>query len=51
VNIGEGWYHLDCTPRKDGSTFFYLTDAELAAYSDSHNGTHNFDHSLYPDIQ
>lgn len=51
VNIGEGWYHLDCTPRKDGSTFFYLTDAELAEYSDSHNGTHKFDHSLYPEIE
>lgn len=51
VNIGEGWYHLDCTPRKDGSTFFYLTDAELEAYSSTHNGTHNFDHSLYPEIQ
>ena len=51
VNIGEGWYHYDCTPRKDGSKFFYLTDAELAEYSDSHNGTHKFDHSLYPEIQ
>lgn len=51
VNIGEGWYHLDCTPRKDGSTFFYLTDKQLEEYSSTHNGTHNFDHSLYPEIQ
>lgn len=51
VNIGEGWYHLDCTPRKDGSKFFYLTDEELAKYSDANNGTHVFDHSLYPEIQ
>lgn len=51
VNIGEGWYHYDCTPRKDGSKFFYLTDAELAEYSDANNGTHKFDPSLYPEIQ
>lgn len=53
VNIGEGWYHYDCTPRKDRRDFFYLTDAELQEYSDSHEGygTHVFDHSLYPEIQ
>lgn len=51
VNIGEGWYHYDVTPRKDGSTFFYITDKELAKYSDSHNGTHKFNHDLYPEIQ
>lgn len=49
VNIGEGWYHFDCTPRKDVSTFFYLTDAELEAYSSTHNGTHVYDKSLYPE--
>ena len=51
VNIGEGWYHFDCTPRKDGSTFFYLTDAELEAYSSTHNGTHVYDKSLYPEVE
>ncbi len=51
VNIGEGWYHFDCTPRKDGSTFFYLTDEELEAYSSTHNGTHVYDKSLYPEVE
>ncbi len=51
VNIGEGWYHYDVTPRKDGSKFFYLTDAELREYSDNHNYTHRYDESLYPEIQ
>ncbi len=53
VNIGEGWYHYDCTPRKDRRDFFYLTDAELMEYSDSHEGygTHVYDPSLYPHIE
>ena len=50
VDIGEGWHHLDTTPRKDGSRFFYLTDAELMAYSDTHNGTHHYDREQYPKI-
>lgn len=51
VNIGEGWYHYDVTPRKDGSTFFYITDAKMHEYSDNHNYTHRYDESLYPEIQ
>lgn len=53
VNIGEGWYHYDPTPRKDRRDFFYLTDEELMAYSDSHSGygTHVYDPSLYPKIE
>ncbi len=51
VDIGEGWHHLDTTPRKDGSRFFYLTDSELMAYSDAHNGTHHYDREQYPEIQ
>lgn len=51
VNIGDGWYHFDTTRRSDGSTFFYLTDEELMEYSDAHGGTHNYDASLYPDIE
>ena len=50
VDIGEGWYHFDTCRRADGSTFFYKTDAEIKAYSDAHNGTHNYDRSLYPTI-
>ena len=51
INIGDGWYHFDACRRYDGSTFFYVTDAELKAYSDKHNGTHEYDASLYPEIQ
>lgn len=56
VDIGEGWRHFDTCRRADGSTFFYLTDAELMAYSDTHtgtdypDGTHHYDRSLYPEI-
>lgn len=36
INLGDGWYHFDATPRKGGGNFFMLTDAELAAYSTKH---------------
>lgn len=51
VNIGEGWYHYDTCPRKDRAVFCYVTDAELMEYSNSHNGTHNYDSTIYTDIQ
>lgn len=50
IDIGEGWRHFDTCRRKDGSTFFYKTDAEIKEYSDAHNGTHNYDRELYPEI-
>lgn len=50
IDVGEGWYHFDTARRADGTTFFYKTDAELMAYSDTHNGSHNYDRSLYPPI-
>ena len=50
VNLGDGWYHVDCTPRAGtGDNFFMLTDAELEAYSSAHNNCHIFDSSLYPE--
>lgn len=51
VDLGEGWYHFDSTPRKDKSEFFLLTDAELEKYSSSHKNTHIYDKSKYPEIQ
>ena len=51
IDIGEGWYHFDATRRADGTTFFYVSDEELMAYSNSHNGSHNYDPSQYPEIQ
>ena len=50
INLGDGWYHLDATPRKGtGDNFFMVTDAELEAYSTAHNNSHIFDPSLYPE--
>ncbi|MCR5053861.1 MAG: DUF5011 domain-containing protein [Lachnospiraceae bacterium] len=51
VNIGEGWYHFDTCPREDVSGFNYVTDEELMKYSKSHNNSHIYDPSLYPDIE
>ncbi len=51
IDIGDGWHHFDTCRRKDGSTFFYKTDAELMEYSNTHNKSHNYDRSLYPEIK
>lgn len=50
VNLGEGWYHFDATPRKDKTVFFMWTDDKLREYSESHKDTHIYDASLYPEI-
>ncbi|MCD7745330.1 MAG: hypothetical protein LUI13_08645 [Lachnospiraceae bacterium] len=48
VNVGDGWYHLDTTPRESGATFFLVTDEEMLSYFEQ-NGTYDaFDTSLYP---
>ena len=49
VYVNGGWYHYDTTPRKDNFECCLLTDAELKAYSDTHDGTHVFDSSAYPE--
>lgn len=51
IDIGEGWYHFDTTRRADGKCFFYCPDAEIQAYSSTHNGSHAYDPSQYPAIQ
>lgn len=52
VNIGEGWYHFDTTPRFDQNiSFCYISDAELMNYSKSNYASHNYDRSIYTDIQ
>lgn len=49
LDDGETWYHFDSTPRYgDGDDFCLVTDAFIDAYSDSHDGSHNRDKSLYP---
>ncbi|MCI8482702.1 MAG: hypothetical protein HFH41_00005, partial [Lachnospiraceae bacterium] len=51
IDLGEGWYHFDATRRTDGRSFFYYEDADIRAYSSTHNGSHAYDPSQYPDIQ
>ncbi|MHB8063145.1 MAG: transglutaminase domain-containing protein [Ruminiclostridium sp.] len=48
VNLGEGWYHYDTTPRITGSEFFMLTDAQITAYSKKNRNSHVWDTSKYP---
>lgn len=48
VDVGDGWYHFDATPRQGGGDFFLLTDDEILEYSKAHNNSHIFDQSLYP---
>ena len=49
INLGDGWYHVDCTPRSNPGKFFMNTDEELLAYSRENRNSHNFIGSLYPD--
>ena len=48
INLGDGWYHVDCTPRNTPGFFFMNTDEELLAYSVQHKNCHNFDPTAYP---
>ena len=51
VNTGGGWYHFDTTPRsRDNPHIVLWTDEQLMAYSTTHNNSHNYDHSLYPEV-
>lgn len=47
VDLGEGWFHFDTTPRKDHPTIFMWTDAQMMDYSVRHNNSHNYDHDSY----
>ena len=48
VNLGNGWYHFDTTPRRTGGEFFMLTDAQLEAYSRKNKNSHVWDKNKYP---
>ncbi|MBE5939245.1 MAG: DUF5011 domain-containing protein [Lachnospiraceae bacterium] len=58
VNIGDGWYHCDSSPRTLGDPYmcFMQTDAQLAAYTEAYTLLHpekpnyfTFDPTAYPD--
>lgn len=50
IGDGHGWYHFDATPRVGRPYIFLWDDATIWEYSDSHDGSHNYDKSLYPEI-
>ena len=50
VYIDGAWRHFDATRRADKSEFFLTPDAEVYEYSESHDGTHRYNPSLYPKI-
>lgn len=51
VDIGDGWYHFDTCPRRGLTEKILMwTDEKLMEYSDSHNKSHNYDHSAYPEV-
>ena len=46
---GASWYHFDATPRYgEGANFCLVTDRFIDDYSNSHDGTHHRNMSLYP---
>lgn len=49
INLGDGWYHVDCTPRRRVGYFFMNTDEELEAYSKKNKNSHIFDTDAYPE--
>lgn len=54
VNLGDGWYHCDSSPRNKNHRYkcFMQTDAQLQEYDDfytDHPGYYAFDASLYPE--
>lgn len=51
VLVDGNWYHVDTTPRKDRTVILMWTEAQLMDYSARHNGSHNYDHSIYPQVQ
>lgn len=50
VDLGEGWYHCDSTPRIDGVNIFMWDDATLMDYSGKHHDTHGYDREVYTNI-
>ena len=52
IDVGDGWYHIDCTPRAKNysDSFFLYTDAEMLAYSEKpeNKNCFNFDMDAYP---
>lgn len=54
IDIGDGWYHFDASPRTDGHPRIVLwTDEQLSEFCQSHlryRNAYNYDKSQYPEI-
>jgi len=49
INLGDGWYHYDVTPRVGGGdNFFMVTDKFLENYSARNGNSHIWDRNTYP---
>ena len=48
VELEDGWWHFDTTPRRVGGYYCLWSDAQMDAFSAQHGGCFAFDHSLYP---
>lgn len=51
VDVGDGWYHFDTTPRRsEHPRIFMWTEEQLMAYSGRNKQSHNYDHDAYPEV-
>jgi hypothetical protein len=49
IHLGNGWYHVDCTPRAGKENkFFMLTDEELEQRTKEYGDNFVFDKDAYP---
>ena len=48
VEVEDGWWHFDTTPRKVGGYYCLWSDAQMDSFSAAHGNCFAFDHSLYP---
>ena len=49
IDVGEGWYHFDATPRSDKTIVFYWSETQLCA-DEPVRRSHVYDRSLYPEV-
>ncbi len=54
VNVGDGWYHCDASPRSNGDSYkcFMQTDAQVQAYTEWNKRKdhyYTFNETLYPE--
>ncbi len=50
VDVGDGWYHFDATPRIDKTRVFMWSETQLTS-DPAVNRSHVYDRSLYPTVE